>query len=265
MQVEQESSGLEQSNTARMYDYLLGGSANFAVDRQAVDELAEKIPDNEVYIPSNRAFLHRAVRYLTVHCGIDQFLGLGSGIPTVGNVHEIARQHNTAARIAYVDFEPIAVRHARRLLGETRGVTMTQADLREPRAVLTASGVSELLDFTHPVAVLAVGVVPFLTDQQAHAALAAYRDATCPGSYLAISHISRIGWTADQMAALLAVSEQTPTPERERTPEELRALLTGYTLEPPGLVPAPRWHPDQPPEDDLVARSNCYVALGYRR
>ncbi|MHA6800246.1 SAM-dependent methyltransferase [Bounagaea algeriensis] len=254
----------ERPNTARMYDYLLGGSANFAVDRQAVDALAGTIPDNEVYIRSNRAFLHRVVRYLVTDCGIDQFLDLGSGIPTKGNVHEIAQAENPQVRIAYVDFEPIAVHHARRLLGGTPRVSVTEADLREPETVLSAPGVAELLDRTRPVAVLAVGVVPFLDDEQALQALSAYRQATCRGSYLAISHLSRLGWTEEQMRALLAVSAQTSTPERERSPEQIRRLLQGYALVEPGLVPAPLWHPETTPDEDTVAGSNCYVALGHR-
>lgn len=254
----------ERPNTARMYDYLLGGAANFAVDRQAVDALAGTIPDNAVYIHNNRAFLHRVVRYLVTDCGIDQFLDLGSGIPTKGNVHEIAHAENPQARIAYVDFEPIAVRHARRLLGDTPRVSVTEADLREPETVLSAPGVAELLDRTRPVAVLAVGVVPFLDDKQARRALSTYRQATCRGSYLAISHISRLGWSEQQINALLAVSAQTSTPERERTPEQLRELLEGYTLVQPGLVPAPLWHPEAAPDADTVAGSNCYVALGHQ-
>lgn len=256
---------VDRPNTARMYDYLLGGSTNFAVDREAVDALLETIPDNAEYIKGNRAFLARAVRYL-VQAGIDQFLDLGSGVPTVGNVHEIAHQHDPRARVAYVDIEPVAVHHAQRLLGpDERRVTVTLADLRDPEAVLNAPGVSQLLDFSRPVAVLAVGVLPFVTDdEEAKALMATYRDATAAGSYAAISHISRIGWTEEQMAALLSVSEQTPTPECERDAVRIRALLPGYALVEPGLVPTPRWRPDVEPTEQAIQASNCYCAVGYR-
>lgn len=168
----------DQPNIARIYDYYLGGAANFAVDRALADRTLETVPRELDYCRANRAFLARAVRTLVTEYGIDQFLDLGSGIPTVGNVHEIAHRENPHARVAYVEWEDIAAHHARRLLGEheTR-VTMTKADVCDPANVLSASGVSGLLDFTRPVAVLALGILDIAHEPDGAGLVRRYRDA----------------------------------------------------------------------------------------
>ncbi|MEB3372173.1 SAM-dependent methyltransferase [Saccharopolyspora mangrovi] len=254
---------VDRPNSARMYDYYLGGSTNFAVDREAAEAGLTAMPYARDYAVANRAFLRRAVSYL-VRQGIDQFVDLGSGIPTKGNVHEIAHQHNPQARIAYVDHEPVAVAHARALLGENPMVSIDEADIRDPEAVLSANGVAKL-DFGRPVAVLAVAILPFVPDQaEATALTATYRDACAPGSYLAVTHISQFAATDEQVAAAEEVMARTPTPVRWRPPEEIAELLDGYELVPPGLVPTPSWHPDQQPSADDIARANAYAAVGHR-
>ena len=265
LEVRAEEPNVDAPNSARMYDYHLGGSANFGVDRAAVDEILQWLPDGSHYARCNRAFLGRAVRHL-VNEGIDQFLDLGSGVPTVGNVHEIAQKQNPNARVAYVDYELVAAQHARQLLAAegAQRVTVSQVDIREPQTVLTAAGVAGLLDFTQPVAVLAVGVLPFIPDGEVKDLLAAYREAIISGSALVVSHISRIGWSQAQMDQLMEIMRRTPTPERERSPDAIRELMAGYTLTPPGLVPVPQWRPDMPPSTDDVSRSNCYGAVGYK-
>jgi hypothetical protein len=205
------------------------------------------------------------VRYL-IEQGIDQFLDLGSGIPTVGNVHEVAHQLNPAARVAYVDIEPVAVAHARRLLADFDNVSITQADIREPATVLAEPGVAELLDLTRPIAVLAVAILPFITDDaEATQVVAGYREACVPGSYLAISHTSALSVTEEQQARGAAVMAKTPTPVKWRTAEEIRPLLAGYTLVEPGLVWTPLWRtgPDGLPAwlPD-PAEANAYAAVG---
>lgn len=257
---------VDRPNSARMYDYYLGGSTNFAVDRDAVHRVLRVLPEATHYMRSNRAFLWRAVRYLVRHAGIDQFLDLGSGIPTVGNVHEVAHEDDPDARVAYVDFDPVAVQHARRLLddsGEDR-VTVTELDIRDPDAVLNAPGVAGLLDFDRPIAVLAVGILPFIQDDdEVRALMARYRDANTADSYAAISHLSALSWTREQLAEALEVLEDTATPERHRDRDEIRALLPGYTFVEPGVVPAPLWRPDQPPTEEEVRTSNCYAGVGH--
>lgn len=255
---------VSRPNAARMYDYFLGGDANFEADRDAADRSKDILPGATYYLRQNRAVLMRAVRYLVQEAGIDQFLDLGSGIPTKGNVHEVAHLHNPSARVAYVDFESIAVAHARRLLADTTSpVSITQADIREPDAVLSAPGVADLIDFSRPVAVLAVGVLPFVTsDEEAVAMMTRYRDATPPGSYAVVTHISPLTWSWEQVNEGLRVLAETATPEVARSPEQIRALLPGYTLVDPGLVPTASWRPEGPVGPDEELASNCYVAVG---
>lgn len=249
-------------NVARMYDYLLGGGANTAVDRAAADAAEAAWPYLRQGARIQRAFLGRAVRFLTKQ-GVDQFLDLGSGIPTVGNVHEIAHRHNPAARIAYVDYEPVAVHAARDMLGDDERVTVTQADIRDPDAVMSAPTVAGLIDFGRPVAVLAVGILHFLPDADDPAgALGAYRDACPPGSHLAISHASQVSLPDEQVARFLAAYARSTTPALWRTVSEIRPFLDGYRLVDPGLVLLPLWRPDQPVSDTRAAESNIYGGVG---
>lgn len=228
-----------------MYDYLLGGGQNFAIDREAAEAAAAAFPHFRAAVRANRSYLGRAAAYLAEQ-GIDQFLDLGSGIPTVGNVHEVVHRHNPKARIAYVDREPVAVAHASQLLENEPLVTITQADIRRPRDVLAAPTVAELLDFDRPVAVLAMGILHFLLDDDdPFGMLAGYRDACSSGSYLAISHANQVTLTDEQVEGFQNAYARTPTPTLFRTVEEIRRLLEGYKLIEPGLVLAPYWHPDQ--------------------
>ena len=252
-------------NSARMYDYFLGGAQNFAVDREAADQASVAFPHIQVGARVNRSFLGRAVTYLVQH-GVDQFLDLGSGIPTVGNVHEIAHRHNPTVRVAYVDYEPVAVAHARRLLADNPLVTITQADIRRPDEVLAAPGVGDLIDFSRPVAVLAMAILHFLPDDDdPHGMLAAYRDACVAGSYLAISHGSQVTLSDQQIKEFLEAYARTPTPALFRSVEQIRPLLAGYELVPPGLVLLPQWHPDEPVSDADAAESNIYGGIGLLR
>ncbi|HEX3785432.1 MAG TPA: SAM-dependent methyltransferase [Pseudonocardiaceae bacterium] len=253
---------VDRPNAARMYDYFLDGNTNLAVDRAAAEELLTTGPWR-TYARANRAFLGRAVRFVAQQ-GIDQFLDLGSGIPTVGNVHEIAHRSNPAARVAYVDIEPVAVAHARRLLADFDNVSITQADIREPAEVLAQPGIAELLDLTRPVAVLAVAILPFITDDDDVAELVAgYRSVCVPGSYLAISHTSQLSLTEDQQARGVELMKRTPTPAVYRTEEQIRPLLAGYELVEPGLVWTPHWRPDDNPAWlPEPAEANAFAAVG---
>lgn len=253
----------DRPNSARMYDYYLGGSANFAVDREAAEAGLRAMPHARDYARANRAFLGRAVTQLALS-GLDQFLDLGSGVPTVGNVHEVAHRHNPDARVAYVDHEPVAVSHARQLIGEGGGkVTVTQADIRTPDEVLNAPGVAQLLDFTRPVALLAVAVIPFVPDQaEALNVLARYRRACPAGSALVLSHISALNATPQQVADAEEVMARTPTPVRWRGRDEIVELMAGYDLLEPGVVPVAQWRPDAAVSDEQAAGANAYGAVG---
>ncbi|MER5391590.1 SAM-dependent methyltransferase [Saccharopolyspora sp. NPDC002686] len=247
-------------NVARMYDYYLGGAANFAVDREAAERALAITPEIGRFARMNRLFLGRAVRYLCEQ-GIDQFLDLGSGVPTVGNVHEIAHQHDPDARVAYVDHESVAVAHARALLVGEPNVSVTQADIRRPADVLSAPGVSGLLDFSRPVAVLAVAIVHFVPDADDPARiLRTYREACAPGSYLALSHASPITMTESETHRGQNVYRSTKTPLVVRDRDEIAGFLDGCELVEPGLAPINHW-----PTANDEQPANGYGAVGKLR
>ncbi len=255
-------------NIARMYDYLLGGAANFAVDRTAAETFNAALPGNDVWAwshaQSNRGFLGRAVRTLA-NAGIDQFLDLGSGVPTKGNVHEIAHQHNPEARVAYVDIEPVAVNHANRLLDGHSRVTVTQADARDPHAVLSAPGVTALLDFDRPIAVLAVAILEVLGDVDPAELIGHYRDACVPGSALVLSHLTQLTIDEAQAQAFRDMLAETATPHvRFATRDDIDRAGSGYDWLEPGVVPLDHWRPDRPVTDEQAHRANSYGAVGLR-
>jgi SAM-dependent methyltransferase len=235
---------------ARVYDYLLGGSHNFAADRAAARDFLARWPDAQLTMLANRAFLGRAVRYLAADAGIGQFLDIGSGIPTMGNVHEIAQQAAPGARVVYVDNDPVAVAHSQALLARNDHAAAIQADLRRPRQILDHPDLRELLDLSEPAALLLVAVLHFLTDADDPASLVAeLRDALAPGSHVVISHGTTDGQPA-HVAAAMRQYAQTTAPFQPRSHAEILAFFDGFTLIPPGLVPVPLWRPAQPLDDD---------------
>ena len=254
-------------NMSRIYDYVLGGSANFAADRRVADELLRTWPGERDYALINRAFLARAVTELC-RAGIDQFLDLGSGIPTRGNVHEVAATVRPGTRVAYVDIDPVAVEHARRLVTDAGDplTTATLADIREPQRVLAAPGVAGLLDFDRPVAVLALAVLDILDTPDPAGLVAAYRDACVPGSALAISNAQPMNITDAELQAVGAIMAETTTPTMVlRSTDELATLFAGYDLLEPGVVPSAAWRPESPVSDEETARSNSLAAVGVLR
>ncbi|MDN5914079.1 MAG: SAM-dependent methyltransferase [Pseudonocardia sp.] len=234
---------LERANAARMYDYLLGGAHNFAVDREAADRALTRRADLAEVARANRRFLARAVRWCLDH-DVDQFLDLGSGVPTVGNVHEIAHGYAPGARIAYVDIEPVAVAAGRSLVSGSDLVTVTHGDLRQPDSVLGAPTVAGLLDLTRPVAVLAVAVLHFVPGDRT-ALLDGYRRALAPGSVLALSHGSDDVDDPELAARVRAGVEAyrgTASEAHLRTRAEIVDALGGEDrLVPPGLVELEDW------------------------
>jgi hypothetical protein len=238
---------LEQPNPARMYDYYLGGAHNFQADRTLAEQAIKVMPWMREAVRANRAFLARAVRFC-VSQGIRQFLDLGSGIPTVGNVHEVAQGIAPDSRIAYVDIEPVAYAHSKHLLRDNPNANVTRADLTKAEDVLNAPTVREMIDFSQPVAVLAVAVLHFLPDDRhPEAVLGAYRDAVAPGSYFVLSHVTS-DHDPEQAAGALAVYRRSANPIYTRSHNEISAMLDGLDLVPPGLVDATQWHHDHTPE-----------------
>jgi hypothetical protein len=225
----------ETPNAARMYDYLLGGAANFAADRAKVGEIERTHPQLRRQARANRSFLRRVVRHLACEAGVRQFLDLGSGVPTVGHVHEIAQRAAPDARVVYVDSEPVAATYSRHYLSTVPHTALIQEDLRHADTVLDQA--AELLDLTRPVAVLMFAVLPFIQDDaEVTTLVTTYRDHTVPGSYLAISGVRDDDPTAQRLADQYTATTQ---PWKPRSHDAMLTLFTGYDLIPPGLVPAP--------------------------
>jgi SAM-dependent methyltransferase len=235
---------LQRPNAARVYDFYLGGSHNFAVDRQMAQQAIALWPEVPMIIRANRGFLRRAVRFL-VRAGVRQFLDLGSGMPTVGNVHEVAHADAPDARVVYVDIDPVAVAHAGMILGEDPNAGVIQADLRRPDAVLTHPRLRRLLDLDQPVAVLMVAVLHFVPDADNPAAIIGqYRKELASGSYLAISHATGDGQQERQTAEHQSLYDRTATPMTMRSRDAITHLLQGWQLIDPGLVRLPLWRPE---------------------
>ncbi len=231
---------LDRPSVARVYDFYLGGSHNFESDRAFAEKVLQAFPEMRALSRENRDFLRRAVRYLCA-AGIDQFLDLGSGIPTEGNVHEVARAENPRARVVYVDRDPVAVVHSRRLLEGDDRATAVLADVRDVPRVLDLA-VGSGLDLDRPVAVLAVALFHFFGDDDRPAELTArYTAALAPGSHLALSHGSRSGPSAVDALARVYGRADSPNAVRLRTPAEILAIFGDLELVDPGLVPLPRW------------------------
>ncbi|GAA4002896.1 SAM-dependent methyltransferase [Allokutzneria multivorans] len=257
---------LTKPSTARVYDYYLGGSHNFAVDRRQAQQAIELWPELPSSMQANRAFLRRAVRYC-VSRGVRQFLDIGSGIPTVGNVHEIAQRADAGCRVVYVDVDPIAVAHSRALLAEsgTRHTATVQADLRDPDRVLDDPAVRELLDFTEPVALLMVSTLHFISPEDEPAALIArYSGVLAPGSPLVISHGTADG-RPDRATAHEKLYHRTGTPIWMRSAAEITGFFDGFRMVDPGLVYLSEWRPDSPDEEwERPERLSGYAGLGIR-
>jgi S-adenosyl methyltransferase len=234
-------------NPARMYDYALGGAANFQVDRDAAREVLKRDPEGMVHARANRAFLRRVVREL-VGRGVRQFIDLGSGVPTVGHVHEVAQRVDPGVRVVYVDNEPVAAAYSRKLLVGVAGTAVVQMDLREVRRVLDHPETRRLISLDEPVAVLMFAVLHFMLDDTAvEEVIAGYLDATVPGSYLAVSHACAPGRPASREIEEL-YRTSTTMPFRYRNVAEVRDLFAGYELLEPGVVPVPDWRPDPGPD-----------------
>lgn len=252
---------VEVPSAARIYDYVLGGGHNFEQDREVAERLLEAVPAREM-ARLNRGFLRRAVLFL-VDAGIRQFLDLGSGIPTVGNVHEVACGAAPSCRVMYVDIEPIAVAHSRLLLADDDNASVLRADLREPETVLTSPETRWLLDLDQPLGLLMVGVMQFVPDSDdPWGIVARYRARLAPGSYLAMSHFTPDGMP-EEMASAVEVFKHTQEPAHPRPHDQVMRLFDGFELIEPGLVYTSQWRPESPDDPgDQPHRSNLYAAVG---
>ena len=252
----------QRPSAARVYDYFLGGTHNFAADRRAAAAAVEAMPDLPAVMRANRSFLRRAVHAIAT-TGISQFLDLGSGIPTVGNVHEITRTVRPEARVVYVDIEPVAVVHGRQILAGDPHTHVLHADLTDADTVLHHPAVRQLIDFSQPICLLAVAVAHFIPDtERLQHALNRYHAALTSGSYLVMSHATAEGHPG-QAEQARQVYNKTTSPLVLRTRDEFAPLLDGWTLIDPGLTTSGHWRPDpgSPAADDIASRS-VLVAVG---
>ena len=233
-------------NVARIYDALLGGKDNYAADREAAEELLKAVPGAMAAARENRAFLGRAVRLLAGEAGIRQFLDIGTGLPTLGNVHEIAQAANPAARVVYADYDPVVLLHANVLLAKAVTVAAVNADLRYPRDLLTSPAVRALIDFDEPVAVLLVAVLHFLEDSDDPWKIVdCIKDHMAPGSYLVVSHVTGDDLPPDARQHAREVYENASAPGVTRAYDDIARFFDGLVMLAPGLVNVPAWRPDR--------------------
>jgi O-methyltransferase involved in polyketide biosynthesis len=250
-------------HSARIWNYWLGGSDNFPVDREAGDQYLEVFPDILEVARASRQFLNRSVAYLAGEAGVRQFLDVGAGLPTADNTHQVAQRVAPACRVVYVDHDPMVLQHARELLTSTpQGATAyVQADLREPDTIL--EGAARTLDYSQPVALMLMGVLGHITDDdQARSIVRRLLAALPSGSYLTLNDGTNVVNPAGEQAQQ-DYNESGAIPYKLRSPEQLAAFFEGLELVEPGVVSCPRWRPDPAdPRDGSPAEVDAFGGVG---
>jgi SAM-dependent methyltransferase len=249
-------------NVARVYDFLLGGKDNFVADRDAAARLLQVLPGSARACRANRDFLQRAVRYLAA-AGVRQFIDIGSGLPTAGNVHQVALEADPDARVAYVDYDTIVLAHARALLATSPAVTVIDGDLRKPADILAHPDLTRLIDFSQPVAVLLVAVLHFLADDEHPREVISEIIAALPaGSYLALSHVTADHVPASAAATAQGVYTSASAPVTARTRAEITRFFDGLTLVEPGVTDVSAWRTEIPPTPPRGQTTPAYIYGG---
>lgn len=231
-------------NSARIYDYFLGGKDNFAADREAAAQITRLLPEMPMVARENRRYLGRVIRFM-VDAGIRQFIDIGTGLPTQGHVHETLQSVAPDARVVYVDHDPVVITHAQALI-EGKGPTVVlQADLRNPDDILTDPKLTKLIDLERPVGILMLAVLHFIRDDdEVRHTISRLHKAVATGSYLAISHA--LPHARREIREELAAAYRVPltgAPD-QRTAAEIVALFDDWEIVEPGLVHLPVWHPE---------------------
>ena len=245
-------------NIARVYDYWLGGHHNLVADRELAEAMATLDPWIPAACKANRAFLGRAVQFLAAH-GIRQFLDIGSGIPTAGNVHEVAQAAAPEARVVYVDRDPVAVAMGRKLLTGNDRAAVVQADVRDVDAILAGPAVGRLIDFGEPVAIMLVAILHFVLGAgEPYRIVQRLRDTAAPGSYLVVSHATSQGNEA-LAAAAERIYNSRAADGQARSREQIAGFFGDWELAEPGLVYSPQWRPGSP--DDVPDHPEKYWFL----
>jgi SAM-dependent methyltransferase len=251
-------------SVARIYDYYLGGSHNFEVDREAARKAMEFMPGLPRIMQANRAFMRRAVEF-ALDEGITQFLVVGSGIPTFGNVHEIAQAARPGARVVYGDHDPVAVAHSQAGLEGNEDADVVAADLRKPREILESPPVRRLIDLNRPVALLLVAILHFVEDtDDPYQAVAQLRDALAPGSLLILTHASHEGipLPEERSESVADVYNDIRNPLIMRSRDRIARFFEGYDMVEPGLVPLASWRSRTAPEDEDPYAFSGFAGVG---
>jgi hypothetical protein len=255
---------VRRANVARVYDYLLGGSHNFLADQDLGRSLVATDPSVRAIARANRDFLGRAVRFIA-GAGVRQFLDIGSGIPTEGNVHEVAQRASPDARVVYADIDPVAIAHSKALLAGNQATAVIEADLRQPQKILDHDTTRRLIDLSQPAGLLLVSVLPFIPDAEDPWQIAAtLRDALAPGSYLVLAHATDDSRPVVAQAAEKVYNHSVSAQARMRSRGDILRFFDGFELVDPGLVHIPRWRPD-PPADVTGDAGRFWVLAGVAR
>lgn len=255
-----DSVDINRPNPARIYDYLLGGHHNFAADRAAAERMLELLPHSAEACVVQRAFLRRTIDVCTA-AGIDQFLDIGSGLPTAGNVHDLARVTIPEARVVYVDVDPVVIAHSSQLLKDDPLATIIEADVRRPAMILEHEEVRNLLDFSRPMGLTMTSLFHFvLDDDVAYNACETLVEALAPGSYVAISHTLMVEDDRREVVERARDDYKAAADVRPRRREAIARFFDSLEILAPGLVRGPLWRPESP-DDLLVDNPEAYVGL----
>lgn len=258
---------IERPSIARVYDYLLGGYHNFESDRWVAERSLQIYPDLALASQVSRAFLRRVTNYL-LDQGITQFIDIGSGIPTLGHVHEIAQKRDPHNRVVYVDKDPVAIAHSQAILQGRANTLVIQADAREPAMIFDHIEAEGALDLNKPTAVLFIAILHFIVeDQEVQQLLDDYCRRLVPGSFVALTHGTYENAPPGVAEGLVQLSSSAMHAAKYRKYEELVNFFSQLELIDPGIVPTPLWHPEN--SEDLFytepERSLAYAGVGRTR
>lgn len=253
---------IDRPHSARIYDYLLGGKDNYPADQEAAARVEQAVPTARQVAQSNRGFMHRAARF-AAHAGISQFLDIGTGIPTEPNLHQVVQEINPAARVVYVDNDPLVLTHARALMtGTAQGrASYINADLTDPDSILSASALVDTLDLDVPTALSLIAIGHFVAGDALYDAVATLLSALAPGSYLAMTHLTA-EIDPEGVAATVEAYTHSGIAMQPRSRQEFARFFTGLELVEPGIVPLHQWRPtiEQPASFDRTLP--LYAAVG---
>jgi len=259
----------ERPFVAGMYDYYLGGTANSAVDRAAVERIRAVLPEIGESAWANRGFLQRVVKKMAGEWGIRQFIDIGAGLPTQRHTHEVVAENTPDGRVVYVDSDPRVVSRGEQLLVDTPNATVVLADLREPASILEHPEVQKMIDFNRPVGLLFVAVVQFLLDDdEAYGLIDQYVAAVPAGSYLALTGVTSDNQSQRIIDTIRSVYATTPTPAKPRTKAQVARFFAGleimeaYPGAPNDVVHVGQWGAEDPEAADDDGSRWFYAAVG---